>query len=174
MNFKNIFASFCIAGFATTGLAQSGTTQLSMDQLKEKCRELTSNRQLKPFKVRVTCNEHAYVWELGPNVEKIVPNRREISFGANVKSFNVPFDAVAAATPDTRYECPTLLEYKTTVPNIDFELTCNELDQIQDFSAECQNRIEQRLGQDPNLQLKEPTGRAMEVCTGEGQVSSAS
>jgi hypothetical protein len=146
------------------GEGQGG--KLDLSTLKEKCAELTANQQIKPPKVQITCSEISHVWKPAKGSQKLLPNTREVGASARMKNFEVPYFGIASEIEGTTTDCAVLERYKETVPAVDVELTCEQLEQIQDLNEFCTPKIDERVQQDPGIVLSEKTGEIYNTCSG--------
>lgn len=151
------------------GQGQQGTG-FDLSSLKDKCAELTANQQIKPPKVQITCSQISHVWKPAKGAQKLLPNIREIGASARMKNFEVPFYGVSHEIEGTTTDCAILERYKESVPAVDIELTCEQLEQIQDLNEYCTPKIEERVQQDPGIVLSEKTGETYNTCSGIGFV----
>ena len=83
-----------------------------------------------------------------------------------MKSFEFPFVGQAVQIDDTVANCEVLERYKVTVPAVDVELTCAELEEIQNFTEFCTPIIDERVEQDQGIMLEEKTGEVYNTCSG--------
>jgi hypothetical protein len=143
-----------------------GQESAQLTSLKDKCAELTANQQIKPFKIQVTCSETSFVWKPAQPSEFRLPNLREVGASARMKSFEFPFVGGAVQIDDTVANCEVLERHKVTIPAVDVELTCAELEEIQNFTDFCTPIIDERVEQDQGIMLTEKTGEVYNTCSG--------
>ena len=152
--------------FAMAGPDQEQKGSQQLEALKDKCADLLANQQIKPFKIQVTCSETSHVWKMAKPGAFGLPNLREVGASARMKNFEFPFVGNQVAAADTTASCHMLERYKITVPAVDVELSCAELDAIDNFTEFCTPIINERVKQDPGIVLAEKTGEIYSTCAG--------
>lgn len=152
--------------FGTAALADGGgePTNVSLVDLQQKCADLQADPQTKPIKVKVTCNELSFIWKAGDATPSTLANQRNIGAMVMMKSFQVAHDFFPADAVDTAVSCSTFVKYEHKVQNVDVELSCAEIAQVQDLGAYCLPIIEQRITDDPALVTELPTREVVSLC----------
>jgi hypothetical protein len=162
---KNIIG---LVGFLALGLSTSvfaeGSDKLDLVGLKAKCAELTQNSQLKPFKIQVTCRQEIQQWRLRGTSEMTLPNSRTVGGSLRMKSYDVAFVNGTQPIVDSTAPCPVLEKWKSIVPAVDLEITCDELNPIESISDYCVPIIEARIQVDQSIVTEVPTGEIYDGC----------
>jgi hypothetical protein len=158
-------------GFASAAAAQDGATteSLSLEELKAKCTELSSNQQLKPFNAVVTCREVSLEWremQMEQPETIAIENAREIGATFRLKGFEVPYGSESVQVEPTVAACTVLEEYEITIPAVDVELSCDALNQVASLAELCTPAIEERIQDDPSIMQEQRTGRTFNTCVG--------
>jgi len=183
MRVKSIFSSLglfvgALSLSATTlhakDLADHAENAMDFSSLKAKCLELSSNQQLKPFKAIVSCKEVSYVWrEAKEQTRKTLQNSRQIGSSIRMKGFETPEQEVGVPIEDSNARCTVMEKWKRTVPSVDAELSCDELNNVADLTQYCFHQVTQRVEEDSSLAVEEATGERLDTCTkGVSQLSS--
>ena len=154
--------------FVATSAAYASSTSpiqdVSLDDLKAKCKELTSNPQIKPVKVRITCNEVSHFWEQGENTQGLLPNDRRVASLVQMKGFQVPPTYFTFTQEDSPIACPVYVKMERVVSNVDIELSCPELLEVDDLGNFCAPILDDRVAQDPGLVTVAPTKETATFC----------
>lgn len=161
--FKPVSALLLAGSFLAGGAAYSQTDALQ--ELKERCAELSANQQLRPFTVSITCRQEGMVWKETAPTYMDIDNGLQISATIRVKQFLselVPESVVVAATPAA---C-TVLEQFHTQASVDLELTCAEIDAIDNLGSYCYGAIQNRIEEFPDQYVEESTGQLLNTCDG--------
>lgn len=151
----------------TGAFAEDNATRVGLDDLKEKCRELSDNPQIQPFSVRITCRERSHVWVPGQASKLTLANYREVGATLAMKNFNVSYQGGAANIDKTDAACTTLDKWEHTVQAVDVELSCAELYLVEDVSLFCAPVIDQRVQEDPSIVTKVKTDEVYDTCRGQ-------
>lgn len=154
-----------VAASAAFGSSSGSPIQdVSLDDLKAKCKELTSNPQIKPVKVRVTCSDLSHFWQAGENAQGLLSNDRKTGALVQMKGFQVPHTLFSIPVEDSPVACPTYVKMERTVSNVDVELSCPELLEIDDLGNFCAPIVDDRAAQDPGLVTVTPTKEVLTFC----------
>jgi hypothetical protein len=166
---KTISMSVLAFGFALSAsayAAQGGSqSSMTLQDLKNKCTELSANEQLKPFKAVVTCKQVSTEWRPAaesPTIE--VQNTKQIGASFSLKGYAVPFQAEDVEVGPATAACTVLEQYQLTVPAVDIELDCAGLNAVQSLADLCGPVIDERLTADPSIQIEEKTGATFNSC----------
>jgi hypothetical protein len=141
-----------------------GEDTLDLAGLKAKCAELTQNSQLKPFKIQVTCRQEIQQWRSAPSAEKPLTNVRTVGGSLRMKNYDVGFVDGAQPITDTAAPCAVVEKWKSVVPAVDLEISCDELTPIENISDYCTPIIEQRIQEDPSIVTEASTGEMYNTC----------
>ncbi len=163
-NSRTIFALLLAGTFSGSALAKE-TAAAGLQSLKAVCDELTSNEQLKPFKVTVTCRHSGTTWKDVGESSVYLPNSREISAAFRVKQYASETSPQAVEAAKTPAACTVLEKFKSTAL-VDVSLSCQELKAVDDVTSFCLDAIEARLEENPAQFVEVSTGETYDTCKG--------
>lgn len=159
------FAVFCAANaYAASGSQGAPSSSITFEDLKAKCAELQSNPQMKTIKVEVTCDELSYYWAGGKPTSGLLKNQRSIGASLRMKTFEVDHHNFPVNTPDTNIQCQTFQKIERKVHGVKTELTCDDIQAVNDLATFCEPLVSQRASQDPGAVEERATDEVINLC----------
>ncbi len=157
-----------VNGFAAAGgeSKESIDLQKGLMELKGRCAELTSNAQLKPFKVVVTCRQELTQWRAGGTSMRELPNKLTIGASVRVKNFDLPYHAEDMMADVSQASCKLYEKWQVLIPAVDTEISCADLDAIDSLSQFCAGVIQNRFAEDPSVAVEQALGETYDTCGG--------
>lgn len=163
---RAILSSFAILCAASAYADNSGTTfsSVSLDDLRAKCSEFTSNPQMKQVNVRLICGENSNYWTPHKPTSGVLKNSRSLSIGLRMKNYEVSDLAFPANIADTTVQCQQFIKMERKVHGIEVDLSCEQLLTIEDLSSYCDPIVKDRVAKDPTLIELTPTSEILNFC----------
>lgn len=151
---------------ASLAFADNGGTirDVSLDNLKAKCKELTANPQLKPVKVKISCNEVSQFWQEAQPTQGLLKNYRKVGAQVQMKGYQVPHTFFPAPIDNAAVPCAQYVKMERTVSNVDVTVSCPELVDIDDLGTFCAPIVEDRASEDPGIVSVKSTGESLGFC----------
>jgi hypothetical protein len=153
-----------LSASAYAGDNDQALTSVSLDDLRAKCTEFTSNPQMKQVNVRLICGESQFFWAPHKPSSGVLKNTRNLSVGLNMKNYEVRDASFPATIADTTVQCQQFIKMERKIHGIEVDLTCEELLDIKDLAAHCDPIVQDRIAKDPTLIDESPTSEILNFC----------
>lgn len=166
MMIRAIISGFAMLCAASAYADNSGTTfsSVSLDDLRAKCSEFTSNPQMKQVNVRLICGERSSYWAPHKPSSGLLKNTRNLSVGLKMKNYEVSDLSFPAHISDTNVQCQQFIKMERKVHGIEVDLSCEQLLTIDDLSGYCDPIVQDRIAKDPTLVDETPTAEVLNFC----------
>jgi hypothetical protein len=163
MKILKSFSALMLVGAFSTPAALHANPQLI--EMQQRCAELSANQQLRPFTVSLTCRQQGTVWRETDAAHVTVENALQVTAAFSVKEFLSESIPEPVIVDSTQAAC-TVLEKFDTMASVDLELTCADLNLIDNVTEFCVAAIDDRIQQNPEQYLEESTGVYLNTCNG--------
>jgi len=165
INVLMLCSSMTLAGSAFADSSWDTAERSNLESLKAKCAELSSNQQLKPLKVQVTCRESGFYWKQAETSAQLqLTGHRELGAAVHMKNFEVPFEGAAVVALTLTATCPIFEKVRYQIAGVDVQLSCEDLNQVESLAAYCTPIIDERRAADPSVVQEEATSETLNPC----------
>jgi hypothetical protein len=161
MRLRNFATGFLFCATSAAAFAQTevgGINSVTINDLKAKCKTLLADPQIKPQRLKLSCDAHFRYWTQSKPIAGSLPNARSGGYTVQLKGYTVPRQAFDVTQQATGVECQQWVEMEKIVSSVDVEMACTDLLAIDDFNGYCTTLVDQRLKDDPALATIRATG----------------
>jgi hypothetical protein len=150
---------------ASSAYAGDQPRDLTLDNLKAKCKEFIANPQMQPQSVKISCNEISQFWQEAQPTQGLLKNFKKIGAEVRLKDiYQVPHQFFTIPQEDSPVACPQYVKMERVVDKVQVTVSCNEILEINDLAAYCGPVVDEAVAADPSLATVSPTSETLGFC----------